>query len=70
MITLPGRLNDGRYNILQTLGSGSYATDWLARDHEDNRLVSIKCIAADSSSPGASLLEVESQRYLSRQLEL
>ncbi|KAF8537479.1 hypothetical protein BDD12DRAFT_911436 [Trichophaea hybrida] len=63
-IKLHDQFKDGRYVILQNLGSGSYATDWLARNHQENRLVFVKCITADGNSE-----EVEIQRYLNQRMK-
>lgn len=33
---------DGRYTVVHKLGYGGYSTTWLARDHQQNRYVSLK----------------------------
>lgn len=38
-----------RYKVIHKLGSGGFATIWLARDQLDSRYVALKIIAADAS---------------------
>ncbi|KAM3507750.1 hypothetical protein MY11210_007030 [Beauveria gryllotalpidicola] len=40
-------LNQGQYRIVHKLGSGSFATVWLARDTLHNAYVSLKVLSAD-----------------------
>ena len=42
-------LQGGRYCIIHKLGSGSFATVWLARDRSQNRYVSLKILSAEMS---------------------
>lgn len=39
---------DGRYEIVHKLGSGTYSTVWLAKDHIANKLVALKILVANS----------------------
>ena len=50
--------DDGRYTIVHKLGFGGYSTIWLARDHQSQRYVSLKILAASSSesNPEADIL--------------
>lgn len=61
----PTRLGDefshGRYRVIHKLGYGSYSTVWLAKDHTENRYVSLKVIAAAAS---ASSSEVKIRHHL------
>nr|POE54246.1 isoform 3 of srsf protein kinase 1 [Quercus suber] len=41
-------LSDGRYKIIHKLGSGSFATVWLARDELQERYVSLKVLSVDT----------------------
>ncbi|KAL3437126.1 kinase-like domain-containing protein [Aspergillus tetrazonus] len=41
-------LKNQRYKIVHKLGSGSFATVWLARDTLENKYVSIKILSADT----------------------
>jgi serine/threonine protein kinase len=38
-----------RYKVIHKLGSGGFATIWLARDRLDSRYVALKIVAADAS---------------------
>ncbi|CAI6230404.1 unnamed protein product [Periconia digitata] len=44
------RFKEGRYEILNKLGFGSFSTVWLARDHQNNCNVSMKVVVADRSN--------------------
>lgn len=50
----PTHINDcyhnNRYEIVHKLGSGSYSTVWLAKDHHENRFVALKIVAAEFSA--------------------
>lgn len=41
---------DGRYEIVNKLGFGGYSTIWLARDHHEERYVSLKILVASQST--------------------
>lgn len=43
------RYQEGRYEIIHKLGFGAYSTTWLAKDHQNNRLVALKIIVASAS---------------------
>lgn len=49
----PTRLGDefscGRYRVVHKLGYGSFSTVWMARDHTEERYVSLKVITAAAS---------------------
>ncbi|KAL5334094.1 kinase domain-containing protein [Aspergillus crustosus] len=42
--------SSGRYTVVHKLGYGGYSTIWLARDEQSKRYVSLKILAARSSS--------------------
>ncbi|POS77421.1 protein kinase domain-containing protein [Diaporthe helianthi] len=42
---------DGRYTVVHKLGYGGYSTIWLARDHQENRYVSLKIKVSELFSP-------------------
>lgn len=42
-------LKGGRYRVLHKLGYGGFSTVWLARDENQNRIVSLKVLTADAS---------------------
>ncbi|KAF8542412.1 kinase-like domain-containing protein [Trichophaea hybrida] len=46
-VYIDDRLDDGRYQIVQKLGWGSFSTVWLARDLVEERNVSIKVVVAE-----------------------
>lgn len=48
-IHLGDALKGGRYHVLHKLGYGGFSTVWLARDENQNRLVSLKVLTADAS---------------------
>ena len=48
-IHLGDTLKGGRYRVLHKLGYGGFSTVWLARDENQNRLVSLKVLTADAS---------------------
>ena len=48
-IHLGDALKGGRYRVLHKLGYGGFSTVWLARDENQNRLVSLKVLTADAS---------------------
>ncbi|PYH79545.1 kinase domain-containing protein [Aspergillus uvarum CBS 121591] len=56
--TVGGSLADGRYQVVDKLGYGGYATIWLARDLRTGRYVAVKTMTADASNdtPDATLL--------------
>ncbi|KAF2688088.1 kinase domain-containing protein [Lentithecium fluviatile CBS 122367] len=47
-LTIGETLKDGRYRIIHKLGSGSFATVWLARDSSENKYVSLKVLSAET----------------------
>ncbi|KAL2201500.1 kinase-like domain-containing protein [Corynascus similis CBS 632.67] len=49
---------DGRYEILDKLGFGSFSTVWLAKDHMNQRDVSIKIVVANGSETENHELEI------------
>lgn len=48
-IELGDEFSHGRYRVIHKLGYGSFSTVWLARDHRENRYVSLKVIIAAAS---------------------
>ncbi len=48
-IHLGDALKGGRYRVLHKLGYGGFSTVWLARDENQDRLVSLKVLTADAS---------------------
>ncbi|KAF1948634.1 kinase-like protein [Byssothecium circinans] len=48
-IHINDRFKDGRYEILNKLGFGSFSTVWLARDHHNHRNVSMKVVVSEKS---------------------
>ena len=48
-IRLGDEFSQGRYRVIHKLGYGSFSTVWLARDHTENRYVSLKVITAAAS---------------------
>ena len=48
-IHLGDTLKGGRYRVLHKLGHGGFSTVWLARDENQNRLVSLKVLTAEAS---------------------
>ncbi len=48
-IQLGDQFSHGRYQVIHKLGYGSFSTVWLARDHIDNRYVSLKVVTAAAS---------------------
>ena len=48
-------LKGGRYRVLHKLGYGGFSTVWLARDENQNRLVSLKVLSAEVSRRTAEL---------------
>ncbi|MCJ1403024.1 hypothetical protein MMC11_006246, partial [Xylographa trunciseda] len=48
-IHLGDTFNDGRYRVLHKLGYGGFSTVWLARDANQDRLVSLKVLTAEAS---------------------
>ena len=48
-IHLGDAFKDGRYHVQHKLGYGGFSTVWLARDENQNRLVSLKVLTADAS---------------------
>lgn len=48
-IQLGDVFSHGRYRVLHKLGYGSFSTVWLARDHVEQRYVSLKVITAAAS---------------------
>ncbi|KAA8896067.1 kinase-like domain-containing protein [Sphaerosporella brunnea] len=63
-VQLGETFGDGRYRVVHKFGYGSYATVWMARDQHQDRLVALKCMAAEFSSPGNTLHETEILRHL------
>ncbi|KAJ8110712.1 hypothetical protein ONZ43_g5805 [Nemania bipapillata] len=61
-VHLHDHLQDGRYEILNKLGFGSFSTVWLAKDHVTQRDVSIKIVVA--SGPETQDHELEILRHL------
>ncbi|KXX74834.1 Protein kinase dsk1 [Madurella mycetomatis] len=57
-MSLNDRLHDGRYEIFHKLGFGSFSTVWLARDHHNERNVTIKVVVADRSVETARELTI------------
>ncbi|KAI0104252.1 kinase-like domain-containing protein [Nemania sp. FL0031] len=57
-VHLHDRLKDGRYEILNKLGFGSFSTVWLAKDHVAQRDVSIKIVVASGSGTQNHELEI------------
>ncbi|KAK3896577.1 protein kinase dsk1 [Staphylotrichum tortipilum] len=57
-IHLNDTLHGGRYEIVHKLGYGSFATVWLARDHHDQRNVTIKVVVANKSDETSRELEI------------
>ncbi|KAG7286209.1 hypothetical protein NEMBOFW57_008515 [Staphylotrichum longicolle] len=57
-ILLNDRLHDGRYEIVHKLGFGSFSTIWLARDHREQRNVTIKVVVASKSDETARELDI------------
>lgn len=49
-IHLGDHYDSGRYKIVHKLGSGGWATVWLARDKREDRWVALKFFAADEST--------------------
>jgi len=60
-IQLGDELSNERYHVIHKLGYGTFSTVWLARDHLENRYVSLKVIKANSSQ---SSLEAEVEKSL------
>ncbi len=48
-VQLGDEFSCGRYRVIHKLGYGSFSTVWLARDHLENRYVSLKVITAAAS---------------------
>ena len=48
-IHLGDTLKGGRYRVLHKLGYGGFSTVWLARDENQNRIISLKVLTADAS---------------------
>lgn len=49
------RYHNNRYEIVHKLGSGSYSTVWLAKDHGGDRFVAMKITAAEFSHERAEV---------------
>ncbi|KAL9126699.1 MAG: hypothetical protein Q9175_007877 [Cornicularia normoerica] len=54
-IHLGDALKGGRYRVLHKLGYGGFSTVWLARDENQNKLVSLKVLTADASRQSREL---------------
>ncbi|XMA19831.1 hypothetical protein WAI453_012622 [Rhynchosporium graminicola] len=54
-ILLNDELKDGQYKIMHKLGSGGFATVWLAQDIKKERYVAIKIIVAEASEDAMSI---------------
>ena len=48
-VQLGDEFSQGRYRVIHKLGYGSFSTVWLARDHIEDRYVSLKIITAAAS---------------------
>lgn len=48
-IQLGEEYSQGRYQVINKLGHGSFSTVWLARDHEGNRYAALKVMTAAAS---------------------
>ncbi|KAK4247353.1 kinase-like domain-containing protein [Corynascus novoguineensis] len=57
-VHLHDHFKDGRYEILNKLGFGSFSTVWLAKDHVTQRHVSIKIVVANGSEPQNHEVEI------------
>ena len=55
-IHLGDALKGGRYCVLHKLGYGGFSTVWLARDKHQDRLVSLKVLAAEASQQHKELM--------------
>jgi len=47
-LTIHDAVHHERYRIVHKLGSGSFATVWLAKDNQENRYVSLKVLTSDT----------------------
>jgi serine/threonine-protein kinase SRPK3 len=52
-IVLGDILGDGRYEVVNKLGSGGYATVWLCKDLAEHKWVAVKVLGADASVAAA-----------------
>lgn len=54
-IHLGDTFKGGRYHVLHKIGYGGFSTVWLARDENQNKLVSLKVLTADASRQSTEL---------------
>lgn len=62
-VTIDDTFHGHRYRVVHKLGSGGRATVWLAQDMEQNRMVAMKILSADSSTDSD---ELEVYQHLSK----
>ena len=48
-VNIGDTFDNDNYRIIHKLGSGGFATVWLARDHPKNRYVALKIVTAEES---------------------
>lgn len=62
------KYKDDRYEIIYKLGSGSFSTVWLSKDHHQNRYVALKVVCADDSSGSSEKRVLEHLATQSKQI--
>ncbi len=64
----PGRVLNGRYEIVARIGQGGMGTVYKAQDYELDQLIALKTIRPDLASNAAALRRLKQETLLARQI--
>src|SRR5260370_16736418 len=59
-----GRVIKGRYNLIDELGRGSFATVYIARDTKNNRIYAVKVMHIEFSDDGELLARFQREAHI------